>query len=78
VEAHKIAKEKLPELSPFKTLMNYAGLIAHKQNIDLKSHEISLQIHTMDIPPFADRNKVPEDTLKIEKLLFQSAKFSLE
>jgi hypothetical protein len=78
MEAHKIAKERLPEISTFKTLMNYAGLIAHKKNINLKSHEISLQIHTIDIPPFADRNKVPQDTLRMEKLLFQSAKFSLE
>lgn len=77
-KAHKIAREKLPEFPSFKTLMNYAKLITQKQNIDLKNHGISLQIHLVDIPPFADRNKVPKDTARVEKILFQSAKFSLE
>lgn len=47
--------EEIEKTNDFKTLINYAKLIAEKNNIDINKYSLQIQIHKISIPQFIDR-----------------------
>lgn len=79
-ETEKIEKRKayVQETSNFKTLKNYALFLAEKNNLkNISDYNLQVEIAQIDLPKFADRHQINQDSVATEKLIFRSDKIVL-
>ncbi|MFC5045507.1 hypothetical protein [Aquimarina hainanensis] len=62
----------------FQTLKNYAVFVAAKNHIDINNYYVRIEMTQIDMPKFADRNKLNSPTGHEESLVFKSDKFTIE